>query len=253
MQRYTPAICAALLVCGCTLVSDFSAHQCEVSADCDVLGASIRRCVEHECVPGCENNRHCNAFDPRKPICPATGRACEALTSEDGSCYVSSTYDDAVMGGLVGADQTILGAFAPTLSSSLWLTLSLAVEELNRAAALAGSLLAPTSVVLCRGGDDAAASMDHLVGQLGVKGIVASLDAETLEAVRREPALEGQILLLSPRATDAPLAGDGRWLWYLWPLRGRGHPICGDALTARGCAGTGPATRSACAHRKSDQ
>jgi hypothetical protein len=218
MRLQSLVVCALSLLLGsaCTLLSDLAVHQCVSSSDCDILDGSIRRCVNEQCVAGCESNHHCSEFDPRAPICPTPGAECASLTSDDGSCYVSSTYDDSSMGQMVGSDLTIVGAFAHTLGSSTWLSLGLAADELN-AASLAGSpALAPTLVVLCRGGDDAVKSMEHLAGSLGSTAVVASLEGVPLDAIRQHPDLSGRMLLLSPNPAEAaPEGDDARLLWYL--------------------------------------
>ena len=208
------ACALTLLATGCTFVSDFAVHQCESSSDCDVLDGRIRRCVDSQCIEGCESNHQCSSFDPRAPLCPAVGSQCVSLTSDEGSCYVSSTYDDATMGALLGSDLTVIGAFAPTLSSSTWLTLELAVDELNAASASGASALAPTLAVLCRGGDEIIASVDHLVNGLHAPGIVASLEAVPLEALHQDPDLTNRTLLLSPYGTGAGREPDP-WTWHL--------------------------------------
>jgi hypothetical protein len=96
------------------------------------------------------------------------------------------------------------------------LTLELAAAELNAALLAGSSELASTLVVLCRGGDDAIASMDHLAGQLRLKTVVASLEAVPLDAIRQQPKFSGQALLLSPNAAEsAPVGDNAQLLWYL--------------------------------------
>jgi hypothetical protein len=120
------------------------------------------------------------------------------------------------MGSMVGSDLTIVGAFAPTLGSSTWLSLGLAADELNTALLAGSSALAPTLVVLCHGGDDTIESMKHLAGRLGSAAVVASVEAVPLDAIRQQPDLAGQTLLLSPNPTEAaPEGSDARLLWYL--------------------------------------
>ena len=208
---------ALLASSACTALSDFAVHQCEGHADCDTLNGEVQRCEAYRCVDGCADNHHCASFDPRTPICPATGARCAALTSTEARCTAASAYDDATMGSLTGTDMTIVGGFAPSVVSSTWLTLELGANELNAARGSGAPELVPTLVVLC---DDAAAtvatSVDHLVHRLGARLLIASLDDIALSIATDQLSQDGEALLISPNAASArPRGDDADLIWYL--------------------------------------
>ena len=139
---------SALLACvACTALSDFSVHQCERDADCEVFDERIGHCQSARCVPGCRSNQHCASWDPCVPICTTREGDCVSLTTSGGECYASSGYDEAAMGEQTAAEMSVIGAFAPRLTSSEWLTMELAIEELGRS--LSSMQLRPPVLVLC--------------------------------------------------------------------------------------------------------
>jgi hypothetical protein len=220
LRRFLPgvALLSTLLASSaCTLLSDLAVHQCETTADCDTLDDGIQRCNDGTCVAGCENNRHCATFDLRKPICPTTGDQCVALTSEDGSCQVSTTYDDETMGEATGVDLTIVGTFGPSFESSAWLTLELAADEINATVPQFSEVLTPTLVAQCQGSAALVGqSMNHLVNQLRITAVIASLETRPLQIVTQTSDLAREALLLSPDGAAYEPSGDGAdLLWYL--------------------------------------
>jgi hypothetical protein len=115
--------------------------------------------------------------------------------------------------------MNIVGAFAPTMRSSTWLTLKLAADEINAA----GGVLSragdqPLVVVLCEDSSDALdPAMDHLVRDLGVRALVGSLADEALHAAVERSATKGNALFFSPNGADASSASGieaEQLLWY---------------------------------------
>src|SRR5689334_8420065 len=82
---------------GCTVVSDFDVHECQLDADCDSASGSISRCEQRRCVQGCADNRHCESVDPRRPLCEGSSGACVGLTTARGECFASTGYEPARM------------------------------------------------------------------------------------------------------------------------------------------------------------
>lgn len=208
------------LVSSCTPISDFAVHQCETHADCDILGGVTSRCEDSRCVEGCADNAHCMSVDPRRPICAELGGTCVGLTSDQGECYVSTGYDASSMGASTARDLSVLGAFAPTLRSSTWLTLQLAVDEINAEGGLPGAgVPRPLVAVLC---DDSVghvdAAMEHLVHGLHASAIVASLEDEPLRIVLERAGTAGQALFLSPNSADPWSAAPERATQRAWYL-----------------------------------
>jgi hypothetical protein len=218
--RRCSALTLALgLLSQCTALSDFEVHQCEIDADCDALGAALARCEASRCVPGCANNAHCAAVDPRFPLCQAESGECVSLTSEAGECYASVGYDEAAQSQTTLEDLFVVGAFAPTVRSSLWLTAQLAVDEINAQGGLPQrGGMRPLVVVLCDGGERlAASSVQHLAGRLRAPALLASLHTGSLEIALDAPSARTVSLLLSPNGSIDPRAGDvgARSVWYL--------------------------------------
>jgi len=111
------------------------------------------------------------------------------------------------MGALSAAEMTIIGAFSPTVRSSTWLSITLAVEEINSFIGSTPSA-APVLAVLCSGAeDDLPVSMAHLVDALGVRAILGSVDDASVRLALTSPATRESALFLSPgSAPVAPLA-----------------------------------------------
>lgn len=213
------ALVSALGLVQCTIFSDFDIKQCSEASHCarSIGGPSF--CDEGLCRPGCLENLDCVAADPRLPICqPSSGR-CVNLQTEGGECFAATGYDESK--GWTTDDLIVVGAFAPTIRSSTWLTLQLATGEINAA----GGVATPTRlrslvVVLC---DGARASiditMDHLVRDLGVRAVVASLDKEDLLSAFERPATNGEAVFLSTSAAySLPQDPEDRLLWSLGGL-----------------------------------
>jgi hypothetical protein len=179
----------------------------------------MARCQASRCVPGCASNGHCTAVDPRFPLCHATSGECVSLTSEAGECYASAGYDEAAQSQAALEDLFIVGAFAPTVRSSLWLTVQLAVDEINAQCGLphrGGTQ--PLVVVLCDGSEGmAASSIQHLAGHLRAPTLLASVDASSLDIAVDSPSARDVSLLLSPNGSTSPGSrdADARSLWYL--------------------------------------
>ena len=202
----------------CTPLSDFSVHQCDSDADCEAYDGRIRRCEGSRCEEGCRDNQHCASVDPRAPICPSRGDDCVNLTSGGGECYVSTGYDETKMGELTADEMSLVGAFAPRLTSSEWLTMELAIDELSRSS-IAAFQSRPLVLVLC---DDASSAIsggiEHLIERLNVRTVLASLDDRSLSLATAIAKEQGGAVFLSPYgyATRAALEDNDRGqLWYL--------------------------------------
>lgn len=200
-------------------MSEFEVHQCSSHADCDVLARGVYRCDQARCVEGCADNAHCAAADPRHPLCQYPGGACVGLSSEAGECYVSSGYSAPEQAAHTLEDLSVIGAFTPTVRSSYWLTLELAVAEINGN----GGLNTPSgsrSVVAVACDPQTSAldgALEHLVVKLRTPAILASLEAEALRAALDRPVTSGRALFLSPEGAERePEPADSN-VWYLGP------------------------------------
>jgi hypothetical protein len=211
------AIASAAL--NCTAVSDFDVHECSVDSECETLTGPVRRCENERCVVGCTDNHQCAALDPRFPICPEVGAECVDLLTEHGECYVSSGYSDETMGSATGKDLLLLGAFAPTIRSSTWLTLQLAANEINARGGLPVASGPPRPVLLVACDDQSAhlpVALEHLVRRLGVRALLVSLEQNMLQAALDLPATRGGSLLLAPTGSAAPSApAESELFWSL--------------------------------------
>jgi hypothetical protein len=197
----------------CTLLSDFDVDQCETDAACENPVGVTRYCDSGRCVMGCRNNHHCASLDPSTPLCNRDQAECVSITSARRECYLSSDYDDQSLGEASVQSMNIVGAFASTLHSSTWLTLDLAVDELQSPMADEDSdAWPPLMVVVCQDGpDDIGGGVAHLVDNLGVRGVIASFDGSA-QAAALLAAGEGA-LLLSPEGVLDDTGGE--LYWYL--------------------------------------
>src|SRR5690242_15550063 len=154
LARWIGATCL-LCAAACTALSDFSVHQCELHADCSHLEGGAWQCLDSRCVPGCASNEHCSATDPRTPICSEPGGECVSLSSADGTCFASTGFDPVASASSTAQEMRIVGAFAPSVRSSTWLTLKLAADEINAAGGVASAGGdQPLVVVLCQDSSD---------------------------------------------------------------------------------------------------
>jgi hypothetical protein len=231
-----------LAAAACTAISDFSVHQCEVHADCAHLEGGAWQCEDARCVPGCASNEHCSAADPRTPICSEPGGQCVSLSSADGVCFASTGFDPVSSASLTAKDLRVVGAFAPSVRSSTWLTLKLAVDEIDAAGGVTGaSGDRPLVAVLCDDSTDAVdPAMDHLVGELGARAVLGSLGDEPLRAALERSASKGRALFFSPGGADlASASGDPveQLLWF-WGAAYQAvvpvYPALLDRLVMRG-------------------
>lgn len=222
-QRWVAAVVLSCQAASCTLISDLEVHECNTNTECETLTGTVQHCENSRCVEGCANNHQCAEFDPRSPICPEPGAECVEFTTETGECYASAGYTDATMGSETGKDLLLMGAFAPTIHSSEWLTLQLAVDEINAAGGLptAGDTTQSIVLVIC---DDQLqhlpTALPHLVQRLGVRALLTSLAQNELQAALDLPATREQSLLVSP--SGSPLTSDGQPAALLWSLGASG-------------------------------
>jgi hypothetical protein len=201
---------------GCTLVSDFDVRECAQDDECTLPTGAVQHCQGSVCEQGCRNNLQCISIDPRYPICTSPGGQCVALTDDEGACSLGSEYSDATMGSLTADQMSIVGAFAPRLRSSAWLTVQLAATELTSAGLFAAR---PLLVIVC--GDtleQVPAAIEHL-DRLGAAAILAPPDPTALRAMVSLPAAGSGRLFLSP---GGYLPGEGAEvpsdrLWYVGP------------------------------------
>ncbi len=179
------------------------------------------RCEDARCVPGCESNAGCAAIDPRLPICQRPGGPCVGLLDRRGECYSHTGYDHLAAAELTAEDLPLIGAFVPTLKSSTWLTLELAVSEINQSGGLPWEdTLRPLVVVVCSEEREAVAgAMSHLVGDLGIRSILASLEASAMRPALDQAARSGGAFLLSPHGYESSSVADpaSYRAWHLGP------------------------------------
>lgn len=202
----------------CAAISDFGVHQCESNADCAGVEAGIWRCEASRCLPGCVSNEHCASHDPRAPICSEPAGQCVSLTTETGECYASAGFDPASASLLTARDMVVIGAFAPTLRSSMWLTLQLATTEINAQwRAAQPSFGKPLVTVLCQDSFSSIdAGMDHLVHRLGAVALLASLEQRSLKTAIESASTNGLALFLSPGDRDSwdDSSDQAALVWY---------------------------------------
>jgi hypothetical protein len=236
-STYVSTFASLALVTGCTVVSNFDIEQCDSDADCNSLVSPLSHCVRSRCEPGCVSNRQCSTRDPRYPICTEPSGVCTSLTSPDGECYVSTAYDDDTMGGLTAAGMTLVAAFSPDIRASSWLSISLAVDELNASARAAGSPQAPVVAVLCNDAPQGISSvLQHVLERLGARVVLASLEDESLRIAVNLSSTAKQPFFLSPFAVPIDAVAQEEAspaLWYLGGLQGDMIPVY-SALVTRG-------------------
>jgi hypothetical protein len=226
----------ATLTLACTQLSDFAVHQCDRDTDCDLL-EGVDRCENGRCLAGCVSNQYCGSLDPRKPICQRPGGECVPLLDEDAGCYLSSTYDEVTMGGLTARDMVVVGAFAPTFRSSLWLTIELATDEINASrAATHQDAVPPVLVALCDDGRDSAPTgVKHLSEALDARAVIAPIEDLALRSTLVNSEGDGRALFLSPSGTSSDQVDIGQnadLLWYLGPRYTDTSPTYGVVLNA---------------------
>ena len=217
---------ACLVSWRCAFLSDFDVRQCHSDEECVLRDEGVQHCELARCVAGCASNRHCARVDPRLPICPTRGGECAALTTDDGSCSV--VYDPAnVANAEVTADAAILvGALLPSAKSSGWLSALMAAEELASRGGLpdASGLPRPLMTFMC---EAATASMqtaiEHLVGNVGVRAIVADADDRALALGLNLAQSRGSALFLTPHGSD--LFSQGSSDDALWSLGAPGLAV----------------------------
>jgi hypothetical protein len=216
-------VAIGVTMASCTLVSDFDVHACRVDSDCDAVVGQITRCEDGLCASGCRSNAQCEAFDPRTPLCNTAGRVCVGFGTSNGECFLGTALADELGSSQATLeDAIVIGTFAPTLRSSEWLTVQLAVDELNSLGGLPSERGTKQVLgVLCDGSRaTVAAAIDHLVTGLSSRAILASLEDESLRIALEHQDANGP-LFLSPNSSDswsASLAGgDPPFLWYLGP------------------------------------
>jgi hypothetical protein len=213
----------------CTLISDFSVTACETHSDCASVEAEVAYCEQGRCVLGCTSNQLCADRDPRFPICTEPGGRCVGLLTPEGECYAAAGYEEALVSDLTARDLILLGAFAPSSRTSSWLTLELGVDELN-AREQSGADDPRSRVVAVSCSDTASTidvAIDHLVGELGVTALVASLEDIALRAALERPATRDRALYLNPNGFDewsSPPEAADPLMWYLGPNHARVVP-----------------------------
>lgn len=113
------------------------------------------------------------------------------------------------MGDVSIEDMTIVGAFAASVRSSIWLTLELATRELTLPRNDAGRPgFGRIFAVVCDGTPEKIdVSVTHLIEGLGARAIVSSFDS-TAEAVALANVQNRALLLrAAPRSIPAALSG----------------------------------------------
>jgi hypothetical protein len=241
------------LVSACSLVYDLSDDQCEINADCDALGGDFRgrECRAGVCVPtgnqsggnggggaggsgGCTSTRECLESPDRLGLTACIDGACVQLTN-DTTCPVVLPSDEQKLEEqlLSGGEPIILGAFAPLFPPQLESPVShnydLAFTEFNNEA---GGVPAPGSsrralvAVVCQTPvgtpiEELHTSLDHLIGNLKVPGIVATMFPEDLSVAfeYKRTNTQADPFWLSTLESDSTLitTADSGLLWHILP------------------------------------
>jgi hypothetical protein len=143
-----------------------------------------------------------------------------SLLTPAGECYSAAGYDETAVSRVTAQDLIFMAAFAPTLRSSSWLTLQLGTGEINRAGGVpTGGSLRPLILLLCQDSTVTLdVAMDHLVHELGVRALVASLEDIQLRAALERPSTRGQALYLSPNGSDSWSSSSDAAESLLWHL-----------------------------------
>lgn len=200
----------------CLLLTDADPEQCRVDSDCGPLpGRLTRICEDRRCRPGCASNEQCAVFGDDY-ACPARGRDCQSLLSEAGECF-SAHRDRAASSALTLEEVAVIGSFATQRSDSLpERLLQLATEELNATGGVPGAQgPLPVWVVVCQDGlDTLPGAMSHLIDDLGVRALLASLDPRVLREAFERQAADVDAFFLSPFNAWGTVQRSER-LWYL--------------------------------------
>lgn len=231
-------------LCGCSLLSDFSAVQCESTAECLAKGNAFAgtECVENACITPsvggdggagpvgeCETNTECieknfnQPFLCREGECVSlkAGNDCPVvLGTGDGNAYLRSQPEPIIFGAYSYVDPAAPSFSRPTLNYEL------AIDEVNKATngglptGPDGSLRNFVAIV-CNGvtNPDLDASLAHLIDTVGVSAILAGMYAPELTTAFNKRGVKDDIFFLSPLDADSTMTGlmDKGLLWHMLP------------------------------------
>jgi hypothetical protein len=216
---------------GCSLLYDLSADQCEVAADCPKLDGSLAICRAGICIaedspPECTTNGECIDSNFGQPFVCSAGK-CVGLVTKECPLVVGAQ-------NLRVPQPIIFGAYAlardSVSRSSVVRNLELVVEEFTRE--VTGLRGGPNgtrralSFVVCNSSfpgtapgtiDPFLPSLEHLVDELAVPGIVAALQPRDLQEIFSQKLDAAGTFVISPYDQDSELASliDSGRLWHM--------------------------------------
>lgn len=230
---------------GCSLLYDLDTAQCSSTEDCAAFPGT--ECVASLCVTvagtgggngtdvahmggeggtaACTTHRECVDEHSRRPFLCKSGK-CQSLTHDECPVVLGLGKD---MENLAKPDPIVFGAYsyvdptAPRVSVPT-LNYELAIDEVNTATlgglpGGAGHARRPFLAVVCSGTDspNLEASLSHLIDDLEVPAILASLYAKDLLAAFESQGHPKNVFFLSPLEADSNLSGasDDGLLWHM--------------------------------------
>ncbi|NLE85690.1 MAG: ABC transporter substrate-binding protein [Myxococcales bacterium] len=243
-----PGSTIGLVALGCSLLYELDSAQCSTNADCESKGPSFAgtECVASLCVTpaatggssggsggsgeagsrgaecvehmDCVNARHGNPHLCREGSCvPLTlARECPLVLGLGKDNENLKRPDPIVFGAYSYVDPIAPRLSVPTLNYEL------AINEVNERGGLSGGTggtRRPFIAVVCNGRDspDLDASLGHLVDELQVPAILASLHGLDLLEAFETKGLPNNVFFLSPLEADNKLRNlpDNGLLWHM--------------------------------------
>lgn len=225
VRRGAGLILVAAALTACSVVFNFDADQCSSDRDCTARGGQFAQSTcERGVCRSLNDQAHCslNADCSGPTLCKA-GK-CVNITSSD--CPIVAGEQS-----LRAAEPIVFGAYAPLpplnpAVSNEFRNYELAVGEFNsEAGGLVGGpngARRPFAVVTCQTTTDTNAidrSMNHLIDDVGVAGIIAALSPETLRVAFETHAHQSGVFLLGLYLADSVIVNevDDGLLWNLIP------------------------------------
>ena len=238
----------ALVVLGCSLLYELDSAQCATDSDCESKGPSFAgtECVASLCVTpaatggstgggggagdagagdaecvehmDCVNARHGNPHLCRQGSCVSLTlpKECPVVLGLGKDNENLKRPDPIVFGAYSHVDPTAPRLAVPTFNYEL------AINEVNERGGLSGGsggTRRPFLAVVCSGTDspDLAASLGHLVDDLGVPAILSSLHGLDLLEAFETKGLPNNVFFLSPLEADSKLSNlpDSGLLWHM--------------------------------------
>ncbi len=233
------AITAAGGVAGCSVLYELKTEQCSSNADCVALGGVFAEleCIESLCQEpsGCKTNGECidapgNAGEPSVCI----NRACVRLRTPE--CpMILPVSNELYIANLRSEDPLIFGGFAPATAGLLSQTTrnyELALKEFTEKGVGPPSSTGSRKLVMivCDSANQMNAqptdndesidrAMAHLVDDLKVPGVLATMDAEDLQRAFETKGKAASTFFMSTQESDPTLATlqDDGLIWHVGP------------------------------------